>query len=111
MVNVIISQYEQPDMGDCTLAPQRGNVAFGSGKDCWAFTLTRFARIYANKFKIEQSKMMERLWGDNYFDSKAKKWKNYNTADSGETLPRAFCTFIMDPIVKLSRAVIEGNDE
>ena len=55
--------------------------------------------------------MMERLWGDNYFDQKAKKWKNYNTADSGETLPRAFATFIMDPLIKVSRAITEGNEE
>jgi elongation factor 2 len=73
-------------MGDCTLAAPKGNVAFGSGKDCWAFTLTRFAKMYGKKFKVDEAKMMERLWGDNYFDAKAKKWKNYNTADSGETL-------------------------
>lgn len=54
---------------------------------------------------------MERLWGDNYFDTKSKKWKNHNAGDAGETLQRAFCTFIMDPIIKLSRAVIEGNEE
>lgn len=73
-------------MGEVSLAPQRGNVAFGSGKDCWAFTLTRFARIYAKKFKVDEAKMMERLWGDNYFDAKAKKWKNHSTGDEGENL-------------------------
>jgi elongation factor 2 len=30
-------------MGDLFLYPSKGNVAFGSGKECWAFTLTRFA--------------------------------------------------------------------
>jgi translation elongation factor EF-G len=34
MVNVIISQYD---------LPQKGNVAFGTGKDQWGFSLTRFA--------------------------------------------------------------------
>jgi hypothetical protein len=43
MVNVIISQYEMPEMGDLFLLPQKGNVAFGTGKDCWGFSLTRFA--------------------------------------------------------------------
>jgi len=33
MVNVIINNYEQPDMGDLLCYPQKGNVAFGSGKD------------------------------------------------------------------------------
>jgi len=73
MVNVIVSSYDQPEMGDNMLYPQKGNVAFGSGKDCYAFTLTRFARIYSEKFKTDQAKMMERLWGDNYFDAEDKK--------------------------------------
>jgi elongation factor 2 len=32
--------------------PSFGNVAFGSGKDQWAFTVTKFARIYSKKFGI-----------------------------------------------------------
>lgn len=58
MVNVIVSNYEIPGMGDLMLYPEKGNVAFGSGKDQWAFTLTRFAQIYGVKFKIETDKMM-----------------------------------------------------
>jgi len=34
--------------------------------------------VYAKKFGIEQDKMMQKLWGDNYFDQKGKKWKNHN---------------------------------
>jgi elongation factor 2 len=111
MVNVIIAQYEQPDMGDLTLHPSKGNVAFGSGKECWAFTLLRFARLYAKKFKVDQEKMMEKLWGDNYFDAESKKWKNHNQSDAGKTMQRAFCAFIMDPIIRLARSVVEGNVE
>jgi len=33
MVNVIVSNYEHKLMGDLMLYPQKGNVAFGSGKD------------------------------------------------------------------------------
>jgi elongation factor 2 len=33
MVNVIVSTYENEDMGDCLCTPDKGNVAFGSGKD------------------------------------------------------------------------------
>jgi len=44
-------------MGDLTIIPEKGNVAFGSGKECWGFTLTRFARFYAKKFKIDENKM------------------------------------------------------
>jgi hypothetical protein len=33
MVNVIVSSYEIEAMGDLMLLPEKGNVAFGSGKD------------------------------------------------------------------------------
>jgi len=33
MVNVIISTYEVKGMGDLLLLPNKGNVAFGSGKE------------------------------------------------------------------------------
>lgn len=53
MVNVIIDTYQAEDMDNLLLDPAKGSVAFGSGKDCWAFTLTKFARIYEKKFKTE----------------------------------------------------------
>lgn len=37
--NVVIANYAQDDLGDVELDPTKGNVAFGSGKDCWGFTL------------------------------------------------------------------------
>jgi len=111
LANVIVSMYEQEDMGDLLLYPNKGNVAFGSGKDCWAFTLTRFARIYAKKFKVDKEKMMEKLWGDNYFCSKTKKWYKDSVNEEGEQLKRAFNAFIMEPIIKMSRSVIDGNVE
>jgi len=30
-------------MGEILLKPESGNVAFGSGKECYAFTVTKFA--------------------------------------------------------------------
>lgn len=63
--------------------PTNGTVAFGSALFGWAFTLTRFARMYSEKFKIDRDKMMKKLWNDNFFDAKAKKWKSEETADDG----------------------------
>ena len=40
-----------------------GSALFG-----WAFTITKFAKVYAKKFGIEREKMMQKLWGDNWFD-------------------------------------------
>jgi len=90
LVNVIIDNYEQPDMGNLLVLPSKGNVAFGSGKECWAFTLTTFAKTYAEKFKIDQVKLMEKFWGDNYFDPESKKWYDDPSKVEGKTLKRAF---------------------
>jgi len=33
---------------------------------------------------------MEKLWGDNFFDAKAKKWTTNEVSESGEPLKRNF---------------------
>jgi elongation factor 2 len=111
-VNVIISTYQKSDMmGDCQVYPSLGNVAFGSALHGWGLTLNTFARMYANKFKIEQKKMLEKLWGDNFFDGKAKKWKTTSTADDGTEMSRAFCALIFDPIMKLANSVLDNKKD
>lgn len=54
---------------------------------------------------------MARLWGENYFDAEAKKWKKDSTSDSGKPLKRAFCAFIMEPIIRLANSIVQGNTE
>ncbi len=110
-VNVIVSNFAQPDMGEIELDPTVGNIAFGSGKDCWGFTLKIFADLYSKKFGIASDKMMKKLWGDNYFDAKNKVWRTEEADKDGNPLKRAFVMFIMEPIVKISRACIEMNNE
>lgn len=53
--------------------PDKGTVAFGSGLHQWGFTLKKFAKIYAAKFGTQEEKMMQKLWGDWYFDAAGKK--------------------------------------
>lgn len=110
--NVIISTYECDDMGEAQqVDPTKGTVAFGSALFGWAFTLTRFARIYADKFKVDFEKMMTKLWGDNYYDAKGKKWKSDDVADDGSQLKRCFVQFIMEPIIRLCRNIMDNNKE
>ncbi len=68
MVNVVISNYQNEDMGNLFCQPVIGNVVFGAGKEQWAFSLKTFARFYQNKFGIDQNILMKKLWGDNYYD-------------------------------------------
>jgi len=110
-VNGIISTYEDEAMGQLELHPGIGNVAFGSGKECWAFTLKRFAGMYAKKFNMDLDKMMSKLWGDWFFSAKEKKWKTEGTDSEGKPLKRAFAQFVMDPVIKLARAAMANEYE
>jgi elongation factor 2 len=110
-VNVIISTYESEDMGDMELHPAKGNVAFGSGKDCWAFTLKVMGEIYAKVLNCEVKQLMERFWGDNFYDAANKMWRFEGTTKDGKQLKRAFAQFIMDPIIQIARAAMQNDYE
>lgn len=104
-VNVVISTYLDNAIGDVQVYPQKGTVAFGSGLHGWAFTLRQFSLRYAKKFGVDKNKMMERLWGDNFFNPHTKKWTKSDTYE-GKPLERAFNQFILDPIFKIFAAVM-----
>mmetsp|Transcript_60368 Transcript_60368/g.121123 ORF Transcript_60368/g.121123 Transcript_60368/m.121123 type:complete len:905 (-) Transcript_60368:209-2923(-) len=107
-VNVVVATYSDEAMGDLQVTAERGTIAFGSGLHQWAFTLSKFAKIYSEKFGIAEDKMMEKLWGDNYFDAKNKKWTKKPGPDQ---LPRCFVQFIMDPICKMFDAVMNDKKQ
>jgi len=109
--NVIIATYKDALLGDVTVYPDKGTVAFSAGVQAWAFTLSRFARIYASKFGVDAVKMAERLWGDNFFDSDAKKWTSKSISASGKPLSRAFCKFIMEPISQVFQSCMNQDME
>jgi elongation factor 2 len=87
----------------------------GSALHGWGFTLNTFARMYASKFKIEHKRMLEKLWGDNFFNKKKNKWQTEPEVDpdaeSIELLPRGFCALVLDPIIKLANAVLNGKKD
>ena len=108
--NVIISTYQNQDaMGDLQVYPDVGTVAFGSALHGWGFTLTTFANMYAQKFKSPKNKLIKKLWGDNYFNPKTKKWSNEQ--DEEQELKRAFSNFVLEPLIKLANTVSSNKKE
>jgi len=107
--NVIIATYadDEGPMGNVQVDPCRGTVGFGSGLHGWAFSLKQFAEIYAAKFKIEPVKLMKRLWGDQYYNGKEKKWNK----TGGAGYVRGFNQFVLDPIYKMFDAVMNFKKE
>jgi len=108
-VNVIIATYAPEDgpMGNIMVDPAQGTVGFGSGLHGWAFTLKQFATLYSSKFGIESAKLMKRLWGDQYYSPKQKKWAK----QPGEGYVRGFTQYILDPIYKIFHNCMKETHE
>jgi len=102
-VNVIIATYCDDDdgpMGNIQVDPSKGTVGFGSGLHGWAFTLKQFAELYSEKFKINEVKLMKKLWGDQFYNPKTKKWVKSQDGDS----ERGFVAYILKPIYRIFQA-------
>jgi elongation factor 2 len=110
-INVVISTYQPTDMPNLQVYPENGTVAFGSGLQMWYFTLKNFARMYSKKFGIEEKALIKKFWGDHYYDTEGKKWTSTGVSVSGKPLKRAFCAYIMDPIIRLTQAIYEKKPE
>lgn len=110
-VNVVIATYYDEALGDCQVYPDKGNVAFASGLHGWAFTLHQFAVRYSKKLGVPTEKMMERLWGDNYYNAAAKKWTKESTGADGKPLERAFCQFVLSPIYTIFDSIMNERRE
>lgn len=55
-------------------SPEKGNVAFSSGTDAWAFLLRDFAPLIAKLVDSTEDVIMQGLWGiDKYWDAKNKR--------------------------------------
>ncbi|VAI91958.1 unnamed protein product [Triticum turgidum subsp. durum] len=70
--NVIMATYEDVLLGDVQVYP---------------------------KFGVDEAKMMERLWGENFFDPATKKWTSKNTGTA--TCKRGFVQFCYEPIKQI----------
>jgi len=110
-VNVIIATYKDEKLGDVQVYPGKGTVGLGSGLHGWGFSVQKFALMYAAKFGIDLEKMMSKLWGNNFFNQKTKKWTTKGQDAQGKKLERAFCSFILKPISVLFDAIMNDKKE
>uniref|UniRef100_A0A2P2HW61 Translation elongation factor 2-like n=1 Tax=Hirondellea gigas TaxID=1518452 RepID=A0A2P2HW61_9CRUS len=103
-VNVIIATYNDDagPMGEMRVDPSKGSVGFGSGLHGWAFSIKQFADIYSTMFKVPAAKLMDKLWGENFFNKKTKKWSKIKD----ENNERAFNMYVLDPIFKVFNAIM-----
>ncbi|KAJ1976721.1 Cytoplasmic GTPase/eEF2-like protein (ribosomal biogenesis) [Dimargaris xerosporica] len=102
-----------PEMDDSHIyfSPELGNVIFSSAIHGWAFGIRHFARLYAAKLKVKESLLATTLWGDYYFDPKAKRIIPHKQL-RGRNLKPMFVQFALDNIWTVyESAVVQPSPE
>lgn len=57
----------------------------------------------------DPKKVLNRLWGDHFWDPETKKFYTNNISPSGKPLERFVCKMVLGPIFKLSRALMDND--
>lgn len=65
--------------------------------------------MYSKKFNINEDKLVQKFWGDNYFDPETKRWTESSLSSSGKPLKRGFCQFIIEPIQRVFDACLKDT--
>ena len=101
------SGLEEADDSDLYFSPERGNVVFASAYDGWAFDLSTFASIYAERLGFSQKVLQKTLWGDYYVNSKTKKIMKGASSKGKKPL---FVSLILENIWALYDSIMVGKD-
>ena len=69
--------------------------------------MRQIAAFYADKLKVDENKLVKKLWGDNFYNSHTKKWSK----NPGEGFQRGFSKFVLEPIYRVLKATLKENHE
>lgn len=68
-------------------SPEKGNVAFASAHDGWAFRVDQFAAMHAPKMGIKPEKLAGIMWGEWAYDAKNKRAVKIKRSNAGKHTP------------------------
>ncbi|KAI8897277.1 P-loop containing nucleoside triphosphate hydrolase protein [Globomyces pollinis-pini] len=88
---------EEEEREDYYFSPEKGNVIFASAIDGWAFRTNQFAKIYATKLGVDETKLNRFLWGKFFLDPKTKRIISPKGLKNRQLKP-LFVQFILDNI-------------
>ena len=106
---------EEPEEDEeLELSPEKGNVAFASAADGWAFRTGQFAALYAAKLGFSAAALQRALWGDYRLDVKAKRIAHIRASQQGKHKPLfvqvgprlSLCTGLCSPPVRPSSCLV-----
>ncbi|XP_071513299.1 uncharacterized protein [Panulirus ornatus] len=94
-------------MARCESILVKDQLTLAQVSNIWAFSVKEFAGIYASMFKVLAGKLMNKLWRENFFNKKTKKWATAKSPDNEHALN----TYILDPNFKLFDAFMNFKKE
>ena len=56
------------------------------------------ALVYARHLGVDEHKLVDKLWGDNFYNPKTRKWSK----TPGDGAIRGFNKFVLEPIYKVN---------
>lgn len=82
-------------------------MVFASSLYCWAFSVPKFARIWAQKLKLKPAFLSRHLWGNFVFNAQNLSISRYTPENKSKPM---FVAMVLDPIWQLyEAAVLEEN--
>lgn len=106
-VNGLLHLYGGPE-NKMMVSPILGNICFASSLYGFSFTLKSFSKVYADTYPgVDYIEFARRLWGDQYFHAKSRKFTKKPPHNSSQ---RSFVEFILEPIYKLFAQVVGDVD-
>ncbi|KAJ8296482.1 Elongation factor-like GTPase 1 [Rhodotorula toruloides] len=103
--------FEERDDSALYFDPAQGNVLFSSAIDGWAFRISRFAQLYAEKLGISEKNLEKVLWGEWYLDPKTKRVISRKKMEaSGKKLKPLFVQFVLDNVWAVYDSVSLNNN-
>jgi ribosome assembly protein 1 len=103
-----VSEESEPQQFD----PLKGNVIFASSTDGWACTVEHFVQLYSKKLEMKAEALRQTLWGEFYYDAKAKKVLRKKGAEAAGLTKPMFAQFVLDAIWAVYEStVLTWNEE
>ncbi|CAK0786123.1 hypothetical protein CVIRNUC_009336 [Coccomyxa viridis] len=100
---------EDAEDEELELSPEKGNVAFASAHDGWAFRTSQFAELYAAKLGFKAATLGRVLWGDYRIDPKTRNICRIRAAHADKHKP-LFVQLALEPIWKAYEACGPGAE-
>ncbi|KAI5838968.1 P-loop containing nucleoside triphosphate hydrolase protein [Morchella snyderi] len=98
-VNTVIDSAAPGRSESLRLSPEKGNVCFASASMGWCFSLSSFAKMYADTYAgVNVSDFSKRMWGDIFYNPTSRKFARKSLESKAR---RTFVHFILEPLYKL----------